>query len=202
MKISSAPASTRAWEYTRAYRYQVNDGTVNSQSYYDQFYTDYSDAAKWASTVASSIGVTPQSVVVCGPGSSYEEALLVKEAFPEVERMHFIDWHLPNLELLQRLLEINGSLLPDVELTLQHADLRHLSSNEAFPVDLAYICKVFDLFDGYGQWQILKSISGALAPGGILYSLDHPFPHEADLFNSLALSAGFKEVRNRIYQKT
>jgi len=201
MLVTFKHAPVHTWEQTPAYREAVLGKNVTAKTDYSERHRNYKAQFDRVSRIASGDRVV-RVAMMCGIGSSHEEAILTWEAFPRVLRMHLVDWYNPHIDSLRNALQQTGLFNTEIEVTIHHADLRDLNTVPAGSVDFAYANRLFEFYTDRptDMKKILGGISTALAPGGTFYSFDYP-AHAGDIFYRFVANLGLEKLDDRILRK-
>lgn len=196
MRITVKAPTTCPWLKTRAYQQQLASKNVGVRSFYSTEYAAYEREVMRTAELARERGLDVRTVLLCAPGESPEEVRLILDAFPGVKKVRLIDWHRPNIDLLDISLRQGELAQRDLEVFLHHDDLRNIQTVPRNGADFAFANKLFDLHDRTDTLRILMGISRCLNGNGMFFSYDYPFG-DGGSFYELAALAGLTKIAER-----
>jgi len=88
-----------------------------------------------------------QEALIAGCGSSAEEAIMVLDSFPNLSRIHMVDWYPPHIDALERTFSVWGRTDPtrDYRKVMLHlADLAYLDGLETGSIGFVYSRFLFE----------------------------------------------------------
>jgi len=194
--VHRAPgALVEVWKKNPSFRRQQVSSTVDAlapvfvRSPYSEFPDHFGAEFARLRGVLGKIDFQGREALVAGCGSSAEEPLLLLDNFPNLSRVHLVDWYRPHIDRLETTLRWWSRSDPKrnyQKIEIHQANLMSLDHFKSASIALIYSRCMFENItrqDGLPDLETMGEIAGelkrVLVGGGIQFLLDYDPPVEA-----------------------